>query len=210
MAGLPTDRKSQQLLALAVAAVIGGGLYWWYLWSPAQDTINTVAAHADTLDTSNALIKKEITGGMEARLRADANRYTNELAGLRRLVPTEIEVPALLDAISNAARQVGLEVSDFAPDAVLTGQDFDMLKFRMGVTGSYHKVGEFLSNVGSLSQIISPINVTVAPSGRTTERRPGRDETFIDAKFGVMTYVAKTKLPAPIAPAPAPAKPGAK
>jgi Tfp pilus assembly protein PilO len=117
-----------------------------------------------------------------------------------------------------AARANGMEISEFTPDAVLSGQDFDMVKYKFAVTGPFHKVVEFLTQIASSPRILTPINVSVSTSGRVLERKPGKGETFVDVKFGVMTYVAKTKPLAPpttqavvpTKPAATPAKPGAK
>src|SRR5689334_14066986 len=127
MAMPPLDQKGKNAIAVAVVLLLGAGAYWYYLWNPHQKDIDATAIHADSLEMSNARIKKEVAGGMEAKLRADANKFTDELIGLRRLVPTENEVPAMLDAISTEARQVGLEVSEFSPDGMLPGDDFDMV-----------------------------------------------------------------------------------
>lgn len=210
MAMPPLDKKGQNALAIVGLIVVAAGLYWYLVWSDAQVAINLVAVHADSLEASNARIKKEIAGGMEAKLRADADRYSNELAGLRRLVPTSNEVPAMVDAISTAARQVGLDVAEFAPDGLLPGEDFDMVKYRFGVVGPYHKVAELLTSIASSPRIISPINVQIVAGSATESRRPRPNETFVKVTFGVITYVAKTKPMTPPAPAAASAKPGAK
>jgi type IV pilus assembly protein PilO len=208
MAMPPLDKKGQNALAVLGLILVGAGLYWYLVWGDAQVAIGRVAEHADSLETMNARIKKEIAGGMEAKLRADADRFTNELAGLRRLVPTSNEVPAMVDAISTDARQVGLDVAEFAPDGVLPGEDFDMVKYRFGVIGPYHSVAQLLTTIASSPRIISPINVTVIPGGPTESHRPRLNETFVKMNFGVITYVAKTQPLPP--PSPAPAKPGTK
>ena len=211
MAMPPLDKKGQNALAIFGLIVVGAGLYWYLVWADAQVKVKLVAVHADSLEVANARLKKEIAGGMEAKLRAEADKYTSELAGLRRLVPTSNEVPAMVDAISTAARQVGLDVSEFAPDGVLPGEDFDMVKYRFAVIGPYHKVAELLTSIASSPRIISPINVQVSGGAPTESRRPRANETFVKVNFGVITYVAKTNLPAaPAPPAPAPAKPGAR
>src|SRR5258708_32627082 len=161
MAMPPLDKKGQNALAIFGLLVVGAGLYWYLVWSDAQVAINVIAVHADSLEGSNARIKKELAGGAEGKLRADADRYTNELAGLRRLGPTSNEVPAMVDAISTAARQGGLDVAEVAPDGVLPGEYFDMVKYRFGVIGPYHKVAELLTSIASSPRIISPINVQV-------------------------------------------------
>src|SRR5262249_43476315 len=113
-----------------------------------------------------------------------------ELSELRRLVPTENEVPALLESISTAARRAGLALVDIQPDGITAGDLFDTYKYKLGVTGPYHKLAAFLTNIGSLPRIVSPINVNIAPTTRTAELRPKLGEQFLDARFGVQTYVA--------------------
>ena len=83
-------------------------------------------------------------------MKAEGDAYARELLVLRRLVPTSNEVPPLLESISNAARRAGLDISELSPDGVLTGDQFDTYKYRLGVTGPYHQIAEFLSNVASL------------------------------------------------------------
>jgi type IV pilus assembly protein PilO len=206
----PVDAKGKNALAVLAVVLIGAGAFWYYLWNPEQQKISVVAAHADTLETSNKRVELLVNQGLEAKIRADADRYTAQLAGLRQLVPTENEVPALLDAVSSFARQSGLEVSQFVPDGGQTGDDFDMAKYKFAVTGPYHRVAEFLTAVASSQRILAPINLNLAP-GVAGERRPKADEQFISANFGIMTYVAKTKVaPPPARPAAGPAKPGAK
>lgn len=197
---IPTDSRSRGLLAGALFVVAAVGAYWYLMWSPDQKEIVATAAHASTLDSLNTKIKIEAENGTEAKLRADADRYNSELIVLRRLVPTVNEVPALINAISTAARQSGVDVFELAPDGQLAGDQFDAVKYKLGVTGPYHKVAEFFASVGSLPRIVTPINAQLSNSSRAIERKPGKNEVFIEARFGVLTYVAKTVV--------APAKPG--
>jgi type IV pilus assembly protein PilO len=192
---LPTDPKQKNALVFAALLALGVGAYWYVVWKPAQAEINITAARADSLEANNARIKADVESGVETKLRADAERFSVELAALRRLVPTQNEVPQLVNQISTAARQAGMDISDIAPDGVLPGDQFDAIRYKLSVTGPYHKVAEFLTSIGSLPRIITPINLELFPSGKVLERRPGKNETFVDAKFGVVTYVAKTMAP---------------
>jgi Tfp pilus assembly protein PilO len=198
MAMPPMDEKGKNAIAVAVVLLIGAVGYWKYMYAPDETgplptTISSINGHADSLEATNAKMKREVAAGAEAKIRADAERYTTELAGLRRLVPTAHEVPALLDQVSNDARQVGLDISQFIPDGVLNGDDFDMARYSFTVIGPYHKIAEFLTTVASSPRIITPVNVVIAPSGGTETRKPRSNETFVSVKFGLITYVAKTK-----------------
>lgn len=198
---LPSDPRGKRLLLMAAVSVLSVGAYWYLLFRPDHAEVVVIAAHADTLETANAVNKKLVENGEEARIKAASERYTQELAVLRRLVPTKSEVNLLIEGISAAARVAGMEISEFVPEAEMPGDYFDAWKYTFSVTGPYHKVAEFFTAIGSLDRIMAPINVNIVQSGKKMERKPGRNEVFVDAKFGVLTYVAKSAAP------PAPAKP---
>ena len=183
------------MLLLAVIAVLGVGAYWYFLWKPDHDEVVIIAAHADTLERDNALIKAAVENGEERRIAEATKRYNAELAILRRLVPTYSEVPALIDGVSTAARQNGMELANYTPAGELPGDYFNSQRYSFSVTGPYHRVAEFFTAIASFDRILVPVNVSILPSGRKMERRPARDEVFVDVNFDVLTYVSK-QLPA--------------
>jgi type IV pilus assembly protein PilO len=118
---------------------------------------------------------------------------------MRQLVPRSNEVPALLEDISTAARRVGLDLATVEPMPVLQGEQFDTYRYKLGVIGGYHPVGQFLSNVGSLNRIIAPVTMEIRlrPVVDKTKARLRKGESVIDTKFLVQTYVARTTPYAP-------------
>jgi Tfp pilus assembly protein PilO len=180
---IPDDPKVKRLLVIAVGLALGVGAYWYFLWRPDHAEVVGIAAHADTLERDNALIKAAVENGEERRIKAATDRYNAELAILRRLVPTYSEV--------TAARQSGMELANYTPAGELPGDYFNSQRYSFSVTGPYHRVAEFFTAVASFDRILVPANVSILPSGRKMERRPGRDEVFVDVNFDILTYVAK-------------------
>jgi len=198
MALLPQNPRDQKLLIVAILAIGLAAVYQQFVWSPKNVELQTLSDRVETLDSLNRLAKAEVAKGTATQMKREADEYSRELTVLRRLVPTVNEVPTLLDAVSTAARRAGLELSDVAPDGVVNGDQFDTYRYKLGVTGPYQKVAEFLANIGSLPRIVAPINVSLAPSSRIGEIKPKKNEQFLDAKFGIQTYVAHAALkPAP-------------
>lgn len=195
MALLPQNPRDQKLFILGLLAIGLAGVYQQMYWTPKNDELKVLEVRLDTLDSLNRLAKAEVAKGTTSKMKSEADAFGRELSVLRHLVPTSNEVPPLLEAISNSARRAGLEISEVAPDGVVNGDQFDTYKYKLGVTGPYHQVAEFLANVASLPRIVSPINVTVAPTTRSnTELHPKKGEQLLDAKFGVQTYVAHVML----------------
>src|SRR6185312_8855337 len=102
MALLPQNPRSQKLLLLTIAALALGGAYWQLLWTPQHTELNALEARLDTLDSLNRIAKREVAKGNAAKMRAEADAYGRELLMLRHLVPTETEVPALVESVSSA------------------------------------------------------------------------------------------------------------
>ena len=199
MALIPQNPRNRNLLLVAV--LVGGlaAVYQQLVWSPKNAENVLLAARLDTLDSLNRIAKLEVAKGTSAKMRREADQFGAELNVLRRLVPTENEVPALLESISSAARRAGLEFSDVQPDGVVNGDQFDTYRYKLAVTGGYHEVAQFIANIGSLPRIVAPINVDMKPSNRSSaDRRPKKNEQFLDVHFGIQTYVAR---PLPTAPA---------
>ena len=191
MALLPTGRNDQIKLMVVILFLAIAGLYYQYVWTPKALVLQTASEHVDSLQAMNKKAKDDVARGSIDKLRAQANEYAGEVEIMRQLVPTGNEVPALLEAVSTAARQVGLDISSVSPDGVTQGDQFDTYKYKLGVTGPYHKIAEFLTNVGELRRIVAPINVSLTPSS-ANDRNKNPMVHLLDATFDIQTYVAHT------------------
>src|SRR5256885_9668575 len=191
MALLPSTQRDQLLLVACVALLGGVYAYYEYVWSPKSEQIDQVQQRVDTLQSYNEVARREIASGAAAKLRREAEQYSRLLVIMRQLVPVANEVPTLLDQVSTAARRTGLDLGDVTPLNVIYGDIFDTYRYRIGVSGPYHRIAQFLNNVGSLTRIIAPMNLSIAPTSRQNVRvRAG--ERVLDASFEIQTYVAKT------------------
>lgn len=195
MALIPSSKREQMMLIAVVGALGIGYLYYDFLWKPKAAELDLLKARVDTLEIQNESARRDIARGTAGKVREDAERYRRLLAVMRQLVPTANEVPALLEQVSTAARQAGLDISGVTPLGVVPGDVFETYRYRVGVTGSYHRISQFLNNVGSLTRIVAPMNLQLNPTARTSLTRRA-SESALDASFEIQTYVAKTPAPA--------------
>ena len=196
MALLPQNQRDQIMVFVVIVAVAAMGLFYQYVWSPKQEVLAQQEQRVEKLAQLNEKIERELKRGNLARIKAEAERYRRDLAVLRQLIPTRPEVPGLLEQVSTAARRVGLDLSDVQSEGVVQGVHFDVHRYRIGVAGDYHAIARFLTNVGSLTRIVAPINLQLTPSGRVTTRVLPKDHRLLDARFQIQTYVARTGGPA--------------
>ena len=192
---MPESQRDQGLLLASIALVAGIGLYWYFLFNPKAAELETLRGRIDSLVVRNNTIRDDIAKGAATRLKAEAVEYGRMLSIFRQLVPVANEVPTLVDQISGAARQAGLDLGGITPQGIIPGEIFDTYRYTMTVSGTYHRIGQFLNNVGALTRIVAPMNVQLTPSTRsTTKVRAG--EQWLDAAFEIQTYVAKAGVPA--------------
>jgi type IV pilus assembly protein PilO len=198
MALLPTNQRDQIMVIICVVALGLAGVYYMYLWSPRNVELTTLQARVDTLIIQNEAARRDVARGTASRLKEEAEQYGRILGLMRQLVPTANEVPTLLEQISTAARRTGLDISGVTPLGVVPGEVFDTHKYQMAVTGSYHRIAQLLGNIGSLTRIVAPMNLTLMPTTRDLRSQTLRaGESVLDATFEIQTYVAKTAATAP-------------
>ena len=190
---IPKDQAGQLKVLVVVLAVAAIGLYHQMVYTPRGTELETLEARVETLTSANEKAKKELARGSVKELREQAQMYAQNLEVMRQLVPTGNEVPALLEQVSTAARRAGLDLSAVEPQPVIQGEQFDTYRYKLSVFGNYHQVAEFLTNVGSLTRIIAPVNmnlgVTLDPAANKLKKRA--DQAVLDTDFEIQTYVTK-------------------
>jgi len=194
---MPTTRRDQGLAVGCIAAIAGIGLYYQFVWAPKATDLTVLQAHIDTLSAQNDLARQEVAKGTASKLKEEAEQYGRLLVLMRTLVPVANEVPALINQLSTAARRAGLELGGIAAPTIINGDVFDTYKYKLTATGSYHKLSRFLTNMGSLSRIMAPMNVALTPAAPKPSQRQGPNEQLLDVNFEIQTYVAKTSSRAP-------------
>lgn len=191
--GANLSKRDQMMVAVAVLSFALAGAYGYFLYMPKNEDLAAVQQHVDVLDKQNAQARAAIANGSLQKLRMEAEQYASELAVLRQIVPTTNEVPALLENVSTAARRVGLDLSTVEPMPVLVGDQFDTYRYKLSVTGGYHAIAAFLTNVGSLNRIIAPVGLTLKPLSVQDQKKiriQKKDQSLLDSDFQIQTYIA--------------------
>jgi type IV pilus assembly protein PilO len=193
MAGLPKGQREQLMILVMVAALGAAGAYWYVIYRPKSAALDLKRDHIEALITKNQKAKSEMAKGSLEQLRMQLAEYQQNLVLIRTLVPSGNEVPSLLEQVSTAARRAGLDVSAVDPQAVMEGENYDTYRYKMVVIGGYNALGQFFANVGNLTRIILPVNVSLAipASQNNAKLKANSDAAVIEARFELQTFVAK-------------------
>ncbi len=139
------------------------------------------------------LEEQALMAEFESKQRRAANfdAYGDQLAeiersfgALLRLLPGRTEVPNLLDDISRAGQAAGLEELLFQPAQELQRDFYAELPIRMRLSGRYHELGQFVSDVAALPRIVTLHDIAIEPVDTAAV-----DELFLDVTARTYRYL---------------------
>ncbi|HJX57898.1 MAG TPA: type 4a pilus biogenesis protein PilO [Thiobacillus sp.] len=159
LADWPLPTKLVALALLSVALVVAG---WWFDWRGGMETLEA-ARQKETELRSVFTTKKNQAINLEA--------YTKQLAdieqafgALLKQLPNKQEMDALITDVNQAGLGRGLQFDLFKPDAETVSEFYAETPIRVKVTGGYHDVAAFVSDVSKLSRIVTLQNISMEPA----------------------------------------------
>ena len=103
---------------------------------------------------------------------------------LEKQLPSKAEMDALLSDINQAGLGRSLQFELFRPGQIVLRDYYAELPITLRVTGRYHDMGSFASDVAFLSRIVTLNNLSIAPSkdGGLTMDATARTYRYLDAE----------------------------
>ncbi len=146
-------------IALAVAAVL-----WYVLIKDYEDTLEQERNTEVTLrqDFSQKLSKAVSLDGLKKQ-REQVQQYVTQL---EKQLPSKAEMAALLSDINQAGLGRSLQFETFRPGAMVVKEYYAELPIALKVTGRFHDIGSFASDVAYLSRIVTLNNLSIVPVGK--------------------------------------------
>ena len=175
-------------LLVAVAVVV----LLWFLWLSGEDDILTQAREKEVK------LREEYKTKLAKAINLDALRKQREqvlqyVTQLEKQLPSKAEMDALLSDINQAGLGRSLQFELFRPGQIVVRDYYAELPITLKVTGRFHDIGSFTSDIAHLSRIVTLNNLTVVP-------REGGTLT-LDATAKTFRYLDKDEIAAQRKPA---------
>ncbi|MFW1676557.1 type 4a pilus biogenesis protein PilO [Pontibacter sp. JAM-7] len=100
-----------------------------------------------------------------AALKKQMADVEERFAAILKQLPTEKEVPGLLEDITNLGTSVGLDIGTIALASERKEKFYIELPINIVVQGAYHQFGQFVSGIAALSRIVTLHDYNIKPSG---------------------------------------------
>lgn len=155
----PLAFKSAALAILFIAIIVAGH---FLVWQEQIETLENIQAQEETLKNTY-LAKKRSAVNLPA-LRLQLKDIEQSLSALLKQLPDKSEMEALLVDINQAGLGRGLQFELFKPAVKETIHAFYAeLPVSIRVTGGYHDIAAFTSDVAQLSRIVTLNDISVTP-----------------------------------------------
>jgi len=151
------------LLCIAIALGVAA-LLWYVLIKDYEDTLEQERNTEVTLrqDFSQKLSKAVSLDGLKKQ-REQVQQYVTQL---EKQLPSKAEMAALLSDINQAGLGRSLQFETFRPGAMVVKEYYAELPIALKVTGRFHDIGSFASDVAYLSRIVTLNNLSIVPVGK--------------------------------------------
>ncbi|ODS61281.1 MAG: pilus assembly protein PilO [Acidovorax sp. SCN 65-108] len=146
-------------ISIAVAVVL-----WFAKINEYEVELETEIAKEQTLrqDYQEKLTKAVSLEALK-RQREQVQQYVIQL---EKQLPSKAEMAALLSDINQAGLGRSLQFDLFRPGQVVVKEYYAELPIQVRVTGKYHDMGSFASDIAHLSRIVTLNDISIAPLGK--------------------------------------------
>ena len=146
--------------AVIIAVVVG----LWFAWL--SDSELELQAEQATEIKLRADFQTKLAKAVNLEvLRKQREQVLQYVTQLEKQLPSKAEMDALLSDINQAGLGRSLQFELFRPGQVIVRDYYAELPISIRVTGKYHDIGAFASDIANLSRIVTLNNLTLAPKG---------------------------------------------
>ena len=158
------------MIAIGVAAAL-----WFTLLSDYEVELEAERAKEATLrDDYQKKLQKAVSLDLLKKQREQIQQYVIQL---EKQLPSKAEMAALLSDINQAGLGRSLQFELFRPGQVVVRDYYAELPIAVRVTGKYHDIGAFASDIAHLSRIVTLNNLSLAPTAKDASGMLALDTT---------------------------------
>ncbi|MDH5208051.1 MAG: type 4a pilus biogenesis protein PilO [Burkholderiaceae bacterium] len=154
--GWPMAPRVALWLFVIAACAVGG---WFGLWSGQKDQLEQLAAEEVKLkDEYKSKLQQAINLDELRKQREQVSQY---VLTLEKQLPSKSEMDALLSDINQAGVGRGLDFELFRPGQTNVREYYAELPITVKVSGKYHDLGAFASDIANLPRIVTLNNMSI-------------------------------------------------
>ena len=157
---LPLPRW-QKLAGLLTTFALIAAAYFYMEWMPMQELVTRQTAEVKT--QKMRLLNNQKLAQHLPRKKKEYAKLEKQLKVALNMLPKKSQIPDLLESVSWAGKDSGLEFKDFIPSGnEIAKQIHAEVPVLFNISGSYRQLLTFLKRVGEMPRIVDVKNLTLS------------------------------------------------
>jgi len=143
------------------------------------ETLNTQEAKEEEL--KETFTRKSIQAASLNNLKAELASIRSAFDVLLKQLPTDVEIPNLIQELHQAGSTNGLRLDSVAPLQPENDGPIQKLPYQISITGKYSQISQFTRDVGDLSRIITLDSLKLVNASEDKEGKGNKGELTLSA-----------------------------
>lgn len=166
------------IVMLLVFGLILGGGYWFFV----KDEYSQLSrVEKKEVELKDQYEQKAYKVANLAVFKKQMVEMEETFGALVKQLPSDTEVPGLLEDITNTAVGNGLELDEIKLQPEQKKDFYIELPINLKVRGTYHELASFVSSIAGLPRIVTLHDFTIKPTG-------GADSQVLEMQVQARTY----------------------
>lgn len=182
----------QRFAALAGVVALILALAYFLVLKSQDEQIDKLENDLADIEIKVENTRSQVTPQKLKRLEEKLAKLEAELGEAKKELPSEKEIPELLEQVSNTGTQSGLEFVVFKPLGEVRKDYYAEVPVQLQINGKFHNVLMFFDEVANLPRIVSIKDVRVKSGSKTA------GVTNLEVNCNAVTYrFLESSVPAP-------------
>ncbi len=171
-----------KILVLVILVIVIFSLTYYVKISDLNNELNAVKAIELTLRKTYETKSFE-AANLDA-YRAQMDEMNNTFKSLLSRLPSDTQVPGLLDDIGARGRESGLTINATTMESEKAAEFYIEVPFKINVDGGYHDMGGFISGIAAMPRIVTLHDYSITKK---------KDSGLLSMQISAKTYKYKTQ-----------------
>lgn len=167
---LPAPVKAVLLTAVFLLTM---GLGYYFLWSPALESLDTAKAKEQEL--RKVFLDKKAQAVNLVGYKQQMVEIEKTFGALLKQLPDKSQMDGLLTDINQAGLGRGLEFELFKPGQETQAEFYAEMPISIKVLGTYHNLGAFATDISKLSRIVTLNDISVSTGNKDAKPAANKD-----------------------------------
>lgn len=174
----------QFLVFLVIGAVLFG-FFYYFQYSPTQNTIEQIQNEIDKVEKE--IRKAEKKEKQLPQIKEEIARKQATLEELKQVLPEQNEVSQIIKKIQSIISGARLKIGKFAKQKETRREIYIEVPYSISLQGTYHNLGVFFDQLSRLTKIFTVNDLNISPINSKIS------DYSINANFKTSTYIYKER-----------------